>query len=75
METKKQQVRKVLITIENAEKWPFVGNAFANANGSLSVYLDRGVKLTLANGQVLESGESAPIKLYVKPAYTREAKA
>ena len=42
-----------LITPEG--KWPFIGNAYINRNGSLSIYLDEGVSLT--GGQ----------KLYLRP--------
>jgi hypothetical protein len=42
--------------ITDGERWPFVGRAYVNHNGSLTVYLDDGV--TLTGGQ----------KLYLRPA-------
>ncbi len=47
MENSKFKVQ--LITTEG--KWPYVGNAHRNRNGSFSVYLDKGV--TLSGGQKL----------------------
>jgi hypothetical protein len=38
-----------LITTDG--KWPFIGNAFVNRNGSISIYLDAGV--TVTGGQKL----------------------
>jgi hypothetical protein len=49
--------------ITDGERWPFVGRAYVNHNGSISVYLDEGV--TLTGGQ----------KLYLKPAADKVAKA
>ena len=48
---------KVQVIVENA-KWPYVGNAYQNKDGSISVLLDSGAKLT--GGQ----------KLYIRPART-----
>jgi hypothetical protein len=59
MENKKLKVQ--LITPEG--KWPFVGNAFRNRDGSISVYLDEGVALT--GGQ----------KLYLRAAREKAATA
>jgi hypothetical protein len=50
-----------LITPEG--KWPYVGNAYQNHNGTISLYIDRGV--TLTGGQKLylrtARAESAPV--------------
>ena len=46
-----------LITPEG--KWPYVGNAYVNRNGSISIYLDEGVSLT--GGQ----------KLYMRAAQSK----
>jgi hypothetical protein len=50
-----------VITTEG--KWPFVGNAYVNRNGSISIYLDEGVQLS--GGQ----------KLYLRPAGQKPADA
>jgi len=55
MENKKLKVQ--LITEEG--KWPYVGNAFRNRDGSITLYLDEGVTVTA--GQ----------KLYLRPARTK----
>jgi hypothetical protein len=49
--------------ISDGERWPFVGRAYLNHNGSINVYLDEGV--TLTGGQ----------KLYLKHAVDKAAKA
>jgi hypothetical protein len=72
----KKPVRKVQITLTDSnQKWPYVGNALENQNGSLSLFLDKGVKLVLADGTVYESKDGAPVKLYVKPARPADATA
>jgi len=48
-----------LITAEG--KWPYVGNAYVNRNGSISIYIDGGV--TIAGGQ----------KLYLRAARDKSA--
>ena len=53
METRKF---KVQLIITNGGKWPYVGNAYVNRNGTINVYLDQGV--TLSGGQ----------KLHLRPA-------
>jgi hypothetical protein len=53
METRKF---KVQLIITNGGKWPYVGNAYVNRNGTINVYLDEGV--TLSGGQ----------KLHLRPA-------
>jgi hypothetical protein len=47
MENRKLKVQ----CITDAGKWPYVGNAYRNRDGSISVYLDAGV--TLTGGQKL----------------------
>ena len=48
METRKFKVQ--LILASNG-KWPYVGNAYVNRDGTINVYLDPGV--TLSEGQKL----------------------
>jgi hypothetical protein len=58
METRKF---KVQLIITNGGKWPYVGNAYVNRNGTINVYLDQGV--TLSGGQ----------KLHLRPAREKVA--
>lgn len=58
---------KLQAIIEDTKPWPFVGNAYANANGSITILLDRGVKLELPDGTKLE----AAVKLYLRESGRR----
>jgi hypothetical protein len=65
----KKPTHKLQAIIENKRPWPYIGNAYANGNGSLSIVLDRGMKLVFPDGGVLEAQEGGlPVKLYLKVA-------
>ncbi len=53
--TQKTPSYKVQAIVEGASPWPYLGNAYANKDGSLTIVLDRGVALRLADGTVLEA--------------------
>jgi hypothetical protein len=53
---------KLQAIIENTKPWPFVGNAYTNTNGSITILLDRGVKLELPDGTKLDG----TVKLYLR---------
>jgi hypothetical protein len=57
--------------ISDGERWPFVGRAYLNHNGSINVYLDDGV--TLTGGQKLYLKYAADKA--EKPAKTESANA
>lgn len=49
---------KVQLITDGEARWPYVGNAYENKDGSLNVYLDEGVKL--AGGQKLRVRPAKP---------------
>jgi hypothetical protein len=57
---------KLQAIVEN-KPWPFVGNGYTNANGAISILLDRGVALVLADGTRLEGA----VKLYLRASIPR----
>jgi len=59
---------KLQAICDNHQPWPYIGNAFQNKNGSFSLYLDRGVKVVLADGTLLEANDERSVKLYLRPA-------
>ena len=54
--------------IRDGEKsGPYVGNVYTNKDGSMSLLLDRGVKLELGDGTRLEASEGRLVKLFMRP--------
>ena len=62
-------------TITEDKSWPFVGNAYKNPGGSISLVLDRGVKLELKDGTKLEAGAGKALKIFLRAPYRGAAKA
>jgi hypothetical protein len=69
----KKNVRKVqMILADQEQSWPFVGNALDNANGSITIFLDRGCTLVLPSGEAFSAEVDKPIKLIVKKAWAEQ---
>ena len=62
-------------TITEDKSWPFVGNAYKNPGGSISLVLDRGVKLELKDGTKLEASAGKAVKIFLRVPYRGAAKA
>ena len=57
---------KAQVVLDNAKSWPYIGNAYANKDGSLSLLLDRGVKLVLADGTTFEATDKSRVKVFLR---------
>ena len=57
---------KVQAIRDNDKSWPYVGNAYRNKDGSISLLLDRRVKLVLDDGTTLEADGKQLIKLFLR---------
>ncbi len=42
---------------DDKQRWPYIGNVYSNDKGSMTLVLDAGVTLHLADGTVLEASD------------------
>ena len=71
---KKTPSYKVQAVMQSDKSWPFVGDAYLNSNGSISILLDRRVAIRLADGRVLQATEQR-VKLHLRAPRQRTEQA
>ena len=59
---------KAQAVCEGQAPWPYIGNVFQNADGSLSLLLDVGTALTLKSGRTMPSTDSQRVKVHIRAA-------
>ena len=62
---------KAQAIIETEKSWPYIGNAYLNKDGSLSLLLDRRIKLVLADGTTLQAEGQTRVKLFLRAPRTQ----
>ena len=66
---------KLQAIVEGPGKWPYIGNGYLNQDGSITLVLDKTVKLELPDGRVLQASEAGKIRLMARRPYRSGAQA